>query len=741
MVTYTHTLTNLGNISDTIMLSVGSAPGSPTWTVGVTPTVVTLDPLISATISVSVEVPAGVAIGVQHVAMVTATSSSITPVLATAVNTTTAGIAAGVVIVPDANFTITDSGTQVEYVHTITNTGNVSDTFILTAVSNQGWLINFTDGPLPLLQPGESVTVTLTISVPVDAVAGQQDVTTLTATSSQDSGVSASAMDTTRVAQLYDLFLEPDNIQVTSSPAQVVYTHTLTNSGEGPDTYSFMAVSSQGWVVQWPSPVSLDAGTSTQIMVTLTVPISSEGLVDVMEVTAISLGNPSVVATATNTTVILGADGEAGVIIEPDQMGTAVPNQQLLYTHTVTNTGTYTDSYELTVVSSLGWPVSVLPNNLFALPPATTSTVTVVVDVPMGAPAGATDMTTVTVASLTAVTPTLDTAVDTTEVLQDFGLLLEPDRTMTVTAGTLVTYTHFLTNTGNVNDSYRITADSSQGWTTQVISEIVGLNAGEGTIIMVTLTVPAAGAGLTDTMIVRAQSVFNFSVQGVVTDTTIVTGTVPVSVLIEPDNIDTGLAGEALVYQHTVTNTGAVTDTFLIDATSSQGWLVTLAPPSIELGPGQAASVVVTVTIPGTAVPGTLDATTVTATSDSNSAVFDQAIDRTTVATPPNPTIYLPFITRAEDSTTPPPTPTPIGPTPTPTSCTATGVDLIVTGIQIVPQTHQRQVNRRQLWLRFGTRARKMWPLAITSMLISMWIESRLLSPLGTDMRVYKVQI
>ena len=695
-VVYTHTLTNQGNVSDTVMLTVTGTPLTPTWLVSVAPTTaIMLDRLESTIVTVTVDVPAGAALGVEHVAVVTATSTNTSTVQATALNTTTIAIEAGVVVTPAAQLVITAAGTVVTYEHTIINTGNVSDTFILTATSSQGWLVNFTGGPLPPLQPGESVTTTLTISVPVGAAPGQQDDTILTATSTQDSSVSDSATDTTQVAQTYGLLFEPDNTRVVPADSIVVYTHTLTNTGDGPDSYAFSATSSQSWTVQLPPTLPLDAGSAATVMVTLTVPVSTEGLIDLMDVTAVSINEPTAVATVTNTTIVSGSQGIPGVVIEPDWTRSAGPGQSVLYTHTVTNTGTYTDSYDLSVVSSLTWTVSVAPNSLFNVPPASSRQVTVTVNVPVSVSIGTTDMTTVTVTSLTAITAT-DTAVDTTQVGQIRSLLFEPNRTMTVSANSIVTYTHFITNTGNGADAYGLSAMSSRGWTTQLPANIVNLAAGEGQTITVGLIVPLAASGLTDTMTVEAVSAFDSTVSATVTNTTIVTGTPAIlSVVIEPNNMANGLPGEVMTYHHTVTNTGNITDDFTLSGVSSQGWAVALSQPMVTLGPNVSVAIVVNVAIPGTAVSGTVDVATISVTSTTDNSVSDQATDHTTVGnvTPPVPVIYLPFIARPD--TTPPITPTPVTPTPitptpitptpvTPTPCTS-GVDLIVTQIQVVP--------------------------------------------------------
>ncbi|HEY72542.1 MAG TPA: hypothetical protein G4N99_04645 [Thermoflexia bacterium] len=106
-------------------------------------------------------------------------------------------------------------------------------------------------------------------------------------------------------------------------------------------------------------------------------------------------------------------------------------------------------------------------------------------------------------------------------------------------------------------------------------------------------------------------------------------------VQLEPDNTDNGDPGAIVTYEHVVTNTGNYTDTFTIEASSSSlGWTVTPPPDdpdTVEVGPGQAETIYVQVTITGTAAYGFQDRTTVTATSTLNPDVYDTAVDTTTV--------------------------------------------------------------------------------------------------------------
>jgi len=80
-----------------------------------------------------------------------------------------------------------------------------------------------------------------------------------------------------------------------------------------------------------------------------------------------------------------------------------------------------------------------------------------------------------------------------------------------------------------------------------------------------------------------------------------------------PDRSDTALPGEVVTYTHTLTNTGSLTDTFDITHHSSQGWPVDYDTP-ITLTAGGSATLIVSVTVPTSAISGTVDTATITAT-------------------------------------------------------------------------------------------------------------------------------
>lgn len=679
-----HTLDNVGNVPVTATLAVTGIP--PTWTVSVEPTGnIPLAVLASAPVTVTVVVPANSA-GMTHLATITATSTTDPSVTATAVDTTTVPATAGVIIVPD-HFRVVDAGTVQMYVHTVTNLGNAPDTFDISAISTLTWTTSVTPAALPLGVGGSGI-VTVTVVVPPGASPGQENVTTVTAQSQSDPGVLDTAVDTTRIRQIHGVSLVPDQMGVADPGTSIDYTHRLTNTGNGPDTFAITAVTENGWNTTPPGNITLNPGQGTDLIVTLAIPTGAAGRTEVMTVTATSVISPAISASAIDTTTVTGTIGNLGVIIEPDRSGVGAPGDTLTYLHTVTNTGDIAEDFDLSVTSAGGWSVDVTPNALL-LNPLESAQVMVTTTIPLTATNGSSDVAMVTASSRT--DPGIfDTALDTTTVATSitYGVLIEPDQTGAANAGSTITYTHWVTNTGTGADTYDLSAASSHGWSTAVNPAQVALNAGESTSVEASLVIPIGAITTTDVMTVTAVSINNANASDTAIDTTTVTGLPGIrSVIIAPDNAATALAGDTVQYQHTVTNTGTITDEYTITAVSSQGWTVVTTPgtgATFQLAPGQSAGVTVRVTVPGGTAGGTIDVTTVTVASTGNPAT-DFARDTTTVEEG-TPTLYLPIIMRAGTTQPPTPTPTPITPTPSPTPCApATGIDLVITQIQVVP--------------------------------------------------------
>lgn len=232
----------------------------------------------------------------------------------------------------------------------------------------------------------------------------------------------------------------------------------------------------------------------------------------------------------------------------------------------------------------------------------------------------------------------------TVEGVPTYGVALSADDAASGLPGATVSYVVTITNTGNVADSYDLSA--SANWTTTPSVASVTLNAGESTTFTVDVDIPGnAVFGDSDAATITATS----QGDGTVTDTTTLTTSVEEApptygVALSAAQDDFGAPAETVTYLVTITNTGSTTDTFDLSATGV--WTTSLSSASVTLGAGESINFFVHVTVPGDAVDGDADDTVVTATSQGDATATDSTTLTTTAVITPEEgyTLYLPLI-------------------------------------------------------------------------------------------------
>ncbi|TLN01397.1 hypothetical protein FDZ74_15855, partial [bacterium] len=260
-VTYDLSIRNTGSIFDTYTLTL-SGNG---WTT-------TLDSSVSvapgATLvrQVVVTLPTAPAHGATDAVLITATSigDPALPPASDSLVLTTSAPTYGVNLATNKNAQGGQAGQPTTYDLTITNTGNVDDTYTLAASGN-AW-----PASLPASIPvsaGATVTFQVIVTVPGDYAGVTSDTVTITAVSDGDP-LTPPVSDTlalTTSAPFYGVHVwVPDNTLAGRPGATVNYDVIVMNTGNVRDTY-VITLSGSAWPTTTATEVSLDPGVTATI--------------------------------------------------------------------------------------------------------------------------------------------------------------------------------------------------------------------------------------------------------------------------------------------------------------------------------------------------------------------------------------------------------------------------------------------------------------------------------------------
>lgn len=634
VVTYTLTVTNTGDVSDTFTLAA-----THEWDVTL-PDEVELDAGASITFTVAVTVPTDAAAGDSDTATITATSTEDPreePAFADAELTTTADAVYGVELFPDTAAQSGLPGEVVAYTLTITNTGNATDEFTFTAEGND-WDVTLPD-PL-LLDAGEDVEVEVMVEIPAEAADGAMDMVTVTATSGGDSEQSASSELTTIVEIVYGVELSPVTAEQSAAPGETAtYILTIVNAGDVSDDFTFTKAGNQ-WPVNLPSPVEgLEPGGSVEVEVTVEIPEDAAGgATDMVTVTATSAGDPDQSASSELTTT---ADNVYGVALAPPAAAlSGLPGATVTYTLRLTNTGNVSDSFDLDY-SGNQWHVGLSITDTGELNAGQGIELIVSVAIPPDAADDAMDTVIVTAVSQTDSEANAASTL-TTSTFAVFDVALEAvEAELSGAPNAVVTYTLQLTNTGNATDTFNLDY-AGNSWDVQLPVTTTTLAANENVAISLGVHIPAGVmAGVFDTVTVTAQS----QTEGTVMQSVALTTTAEaVYGLVLSPTMDTaaGAPGQVVQYALTLTNTGNITDTYTLAAGDHHEWQ-TAYPLTMTVAPDMVEAIAVTVTIPAGLPDGAADTVVIAVTSSGDSEQTAAAALTTVVEWMQ---VYLPMITK-----------------------------------------------------------------------------------------------
>jgi CSLREA domain-containing protein len=528
VITFTHTITNTGNGTDTMIVTASVSPNDGATVSVVGGNCVNLAAFSSCTRQIQLNIPVGPGSSLYTVT-VTAQSSGNPAVQATATDTASAGAAPQ--ITPASQLREALPGETVTFTHTVTNIGQSAGTFTPSLTLSQGspWSGGLTD-PSPFnLNAGESRVVTLTVTVPNAPIPDAGTLVTATLTVLASGGASASAASVTRVGLVPGFTLSPATVPTLDLPpgATAVFTHTLTNTGNGSDTFVVTATLSSGLenlVVTPSAPFLLARNASQQVVVRARVRDGQPAGAQTIQVTGERVGGGVAPQTQTDTVNVQAAPG---VRLSPGQTQNVTPPGSVTFTHVLTNVGNVAGGFSVSAGGlpggwSIAGPTNLVPANcLTGLAPGATCQFDLVVTTPSQLPQVPTGLYPFQVQAST--TGASDAVTDVANVTAVPQFLFTANESGSGAPDTVIGFTHRVTNTGNVTDTYTFSVQvSGGGFSASPPGTVAAVPPGSTRLVTLEVRIPpAAPAGATGVITLTATSAQGAPPQSVVDTVTV----------------------------------------------------------------------------------------------------------------------------------------------------------------------------------------------------------------------------
>lgn len=454
---YTLQLTNSGNTADTFSLGAGGN----SWSSSLSSPSVMLPAGMGSNIQVTVTVPITAGGNVADTVTVTATSTADPSKSDLAYLTTSVPPLYGVALPADLS-QAANAGETISYTVFVTNTGNVSDTILLNASGNV-WTTDVIS-PSVRLDASQSVGVPVEVTIPLGATGIQSDTVTIEAASQTASQQRDTVKLSSFVLPFYGVDLAPNQAETGTPGETVLYALNISNTGNLEDSF-ILSVGGNAWTTAVSSStITIAPFASGSFTASVTVPAGAMAAdIDTATVSATSTGNG---AQSDSVELVTSVTPVYGVALSPDQALTGVAGQTVTYTVRITNSGNITNTFNLTR-SLNGWSTSISATSV-QLAGRSAARLFVTVEIPVVAMGGDADVTVISASSLSGGGVTTTVSLTTTVPFSPVhGLELSPDESLSGEVGATVTYTLWLTNVGNVVDTFNLVL-SGNGWPTTV---------------------------------------------------------------------------------------------------------------------------------------------------------------------------------------------------------------------------------------------------------------------------------
>jgi hypothetical protein len=260
-------------------------------------------------------------------------------------------------------------GVTLNYHVTVNNNENVSDNYSLTVNDNSGWSPSVS--PTTLVVPSlGSGTVTLSVTIPENAIGGTIDSIWVKATSNYNVSIfdNESCLAQVTIVRGFSVSISPSS-QSGENGATLMYTVAVNNIGIISDNYFLTVNDNSGWSPSV-SPTSLpnvSPGSSGNATLSVTVGMGTDAI-------TVKVTNDNTTGQATTNEATCTATGLPISVSFTPGVQYGWPGENLVYTVVVKNLENTADNYQLTFFDTQPWQAGWNPPTGGSAPPLYIST-------------------------------------------------------------------------------------------------------------------------------------------------------------------------------------------------------------------------------------------------------------------------------------------------------------------------------------------------------------------------------
>jgi uncharacterized membrane protein len=490
---YNLSVTNTGNTADNAVISIPNPPSG--WTVLPTSNPIALAPNETKAFQILVTAPSSALAGTQFQIQINATSNGNGSIVRSLSINAVVNQVYDPLVTPLANSKLVAPGGSVTFKINVTNQGNGNDTVDMSLFGvpgGQGWVFNFNPASVTLI-PGQTKSVDLTFTIGTSAAFGDNMITV------KGTSHGTTTMGTTTiivsVSQYYDLSLVPEGAATKRvDPGGTVYFNfTVTNTGNGPDDYTFQVLNlASGWVSYFSKTTvyNVPANSSQTSELTVEIPSTTKAKSYLFDVRATSSGNSSVQKTVKNITVIVNQLYSVDLTLEKSYLE-ASPAVAGSLNLTITNDGSGNDNFTVTVQGAYTSWVT-FNRTTVQVAPGTSTVVMATINPPSTTSAGTVSLT--FRATSKGKVSVYDEGALSLNVLQSYeAQLTAVESTLNKKPTETASFTLQLKNPGNGGDTFKVNFTSNpRGLASHTLpSPFVSLTMGQTRTFTVTVTVPS----------------------------------------------------------------------------------------------------------------------------------------------------------------------------------------------------------------------------------------------------------